>query len=1234
MVETNAPVHLILSWAPLLSGGLSECLSPDDESCEGGVAAVAAYARHYCRDEPHLVIPFADKQTPFVQMHPLGWSVNRLVLNKIMGWEVFGSTPSLLTQNSVDYDISYRDISDMQSKEMPLLLTNVAIPPGNSWYQFAVPVYFDEATGLATMVVWNSNEPLNSPQIESTTGVLDYIARVNSQAGCGGAEASLFDRYVNRTIREGGRRCWVPVVMYADVKEKFDAFRDAIVEHENPPALLIDVEGNAPPFKAPRRVGSNDVWLVSYFHAGDEYFHHKITLNEDRRSIKQFEMVFGDLAEQILIVNATSNVTIKDEQWRKDINTLREQADEASANDPIVGVSTLMPVTREGTYRRCKGGECEIGNLFTDAARWWADADVAFAPSGGLRGEGWPAGNVTVSNIWDALPFPNLMCTGTMNGVSLFRLFNYSINVATFEGENTSNGDRLLQVSGMKVTYNTEMEGRRIVKMETLDKTTGAYEPVERLKLYDFVTDSYVCGAFDPFPSLLGEMLTGPGEVPAKQIDGYLYQNVVGDYLSQLGVVYQAGIKDRLVNDTTATEPLNLIQTADACSPGTYWLEAVATCEACPDTTDVAFLSEGVEFDGIQGDDGLLTGRIVLVNTEIVDVAIVPRSKPSWLSFSGMDLDSTGASLPVLDGVSSPLKPGEKMTLNLAVTPGDLEPGTAQGTVSFGVLDGGNYPGCTGQDATFEVLVRISPEQELNQLGSIRYTGWLLAGVVLLCSIFFTSWVIWKRQLRIVKTLQPFFLVMISMGVLVMGSAIIPLSIDDENFSRRGCDIACMAVPWLLSMGFTIAMAALFSKLWRINKLFTNSGLRRMKVEEKDVMAPFAVLFTLNFIFLLVWTVVDPLQWYRVEAENQPWSTFGTCRSSADGNNSVAISMFSLVIAVNATALFVAGFQAYQARNISDEFSESKNMGVALFSWIQLVIVGFPVLYLIDEDNPSARYFLQVILIFAISMSMLLLIFVPMMIQAYRASLNGGKGPEVSQRRSAVPSTFTVKEKGVTRISGLGNFGVSNFEQLSNELAKLSYMEHNPSSDSDSDPDHDPLSQVQNHFKSNSVTSDGQSGLGSHHFTIMESLVEESSQVLDDEEENEGMPRESASSLLAMAEEEEESTSEVQEDKDDGLASTVDCSEEYACEDSMGDETNGDARITPANASGAGMKGNTVAQAGETGDPRLWGGSIAEGRSVDPALITRQSANEVTTQKIGLEGKKCDLEEKLAAYFV
>ena len=62
--------------------------------------------------------------------------------------------------------------------------------------------------------------------------------------------------------------------------------------------------------------------------------------------------------------------------------------------------------------------------------------------------------------------------------------------------------------------------------------------------------------------------------------------------------------------------------------------------------------------------------------------------------------------------------------------------------------------------------------------------------------------------------------------------------------------------------------SALFSKLYRINKLFAGAkGFKRVTITIKDVLAPFFVLITANIIVLTTWTVVSPLSWTRTVLE-------------------------------------------------------------------------------------------------------------------------------------------------------------------------------------------------------------------------------------------------------------------------------------------------------------------------------------------------------------------------------
>lgn len=166
-------VNLVLTCATLLSGDLHECLTADDPDCRAGVAAVSTFIRHLNPVEPTLVFPKFEKQSQFVQVHPLGWNVNRLVLQELLQWKLLMSTPSLLLQNQRDNYGSKRDLSYLQSPQFPLLITNVDVPPSNSWaianHEY---VHFDPDTHIALLSIANSGEPLNHDQVQSAWGVL------------------------------------------------------------------------------------------------------------------------------------------------------------------------------------------------------------------------------------------------------------------------------------------------------------------------------------------------------------------------------------------------------------------------------------------------------------------------------------------------------------------------------------------------------------------------------------------------------------------------------------------------------------------------------------------------------------------------------------------------------------------------------------------------------------------------------------------------------------------------------------------------------------------------------------------------------------------------------------------------------------------------------------------------------------------------------------------------------
>jgi len=219
-----------------------------------------------------------------------------------------------------------------------------------------------------------------------------------------------------------------------------------------------------------------------------------------------------------------------------------------------------------------------------------------------------------------------------------------------------------------------------------------------------------------------------------------------------------------------------------------------------------------------------------------------------------------------------------------------------------------------------------------------------------------------------------------------MGSAIFPLSIDDEIVSSYGCTIACNFIFWLFVPGFQIAFSGLYCKMRKLNKIFYNGAMRRTKVKERDVIWPMAVLFAINMILLIVWTSITPLTWQRsissVDSFDRTLSSWGFC-------NHQNILFPSLLVLTSSLALCLTLYEAYKARHIKTVLGETKYVAMAAGSMLLVFAMGIPIA-IIANDNPRARFFINLFIIFIICISLLLFIFYPK-VTYHIALFKGGK---------------------------------------------------------------------------------------------------------------------------------------------------------------------------------------------------------------------------------------------------
>lgn len=270
-----------------------------------------------------------------------------------------------------------------------------------------------------------------------------------------------------------------------------------------------------------------------------------------------------------------------------------------------------------------------------------------------------------------------------------------------------------------------------------------------------------------------------------------------------------------------------------------------------------------------------------------------------------------------------------------------------------------------------------------NLISDLKIVGYLFFSIVACLALTCMAWTYIHRNGTVVRSSQPVFLIMMATGVLIMASAMIPLSFEatDDDINGKLSDEVwaegiCMSVPWLATIGFSVTFSALFSKTWRINRFFHSSErFARIQVGEKDVLGPFIAVVSLNCVVLVVWTVVDPLTYIREFEEgtdmfNREIASIGYCRSDH------AEYFLAPLAIINLAVLVVASWQAYNARNIKSEFAEASYIAFAVFSLAQAFCTGIPVVAVV-RDDPQAFYLVLTCILFVLSMVILLLIFLP-----------------------------------------------------------------------------------------------------------------------------------------------------------------------------------------------------------------------------------------------------------------
>ena len=167
-----------------------------------------------------------------------------------------------------------------------------------------------------------------------------------------------------------------------------------------------------------------------------------------------------------------------------------------SVNQKLLPITSRLLGTTKVAFTRSRAGESPLGNWVTDVMRQAVGADFAFQNPGGLRAD-LDAGDVTMGEIYEVMPFDNQIATVTLTGAQVIDLLENGVSPTT-----------CVQLSGLTLIFDPNRpRGERVLEARLPDG-----KRIDLAAKYKVATNDFMAQGGDGFTMIAkGEDLALPG---------------------------------------------------------------------------------------------------------------------------------------------------------------------------------------------------------------------------------------------------------------------------------------------------------------------------------------------------------------------------------------------------------------------------------------------------------------------------------------------------------------------------------------------------------------------------------------------------------------------------------------------------------------------------------------------------------------------------------------------------
>ncbi|XP_057297978.1 gamma-aminobutyric acid type B receptor subunit 2-like isoform X2 [Hydractinia symbiolongicarpus] len=221
---------------------------------------------------------------------------------------------------------------------------------------------------------------------------------------------------------------------------------------------------------------------------------------------------------------------------------------------------------------------------------------------------------------------------------------------------------------------------------------------------------------------------------------------------------------------------------------------------------------------------------------------------------------------------------------------------------------------------------------------------WTFAVLATCLSLFFLAFNVSYRKELLIKMSSPNINNLIVAGCILCYLAVVLYGLDAEMINMNRIPMVCDAVVFCLTFGFTLAFGALFSKTWRIYRIFTSARtLQVIVIKDFHLFGVIFFMLCLDSVILTIWMLTSPYELkietvnFQVHADVDQIDETVIYRCSCELQLQFGVALFLY----KGILLIFGLFLAWETRNIKvTAINDSKNIGLAVYNVGVLASIG------------------------------------------------------------------------------------------------------------------------------------------------------------------------------------------------------------------------------------------------------------------------------------------------------